>query len=182
MRHFHGDGDDVNARAIHELFMIVVGERHAKELAGGVGRLASRGRNRRDLKVIGQRLQRRNVRLLRPPAIRIGADDPDTDLLGSAVARRGLDQTAQATAATSAALSISTSSASLTSSPTRKPPVSSATFQVRPQSLRVMLVCALKPAWTPPIGSFACPEYTTSSVTGRVTFRMVRSPVILYWS
>src|SRR6266849_1672884 len=33
-----------------------------------------------------------------------------------------------------------------------------------------------------PIGSFAWPEYTTSRLTGRVTFFIVRSPAIRYWS
>src|SRR2546422_11309018 len=179
MGHFHGHSDDVHVRAVHEVLMVVERGRHAKELAGGVGRSASCRRERRDLEVIRERPQRRNVRLRRPSAIRIGPDDADTDPLGAAVARRHQDLTAQATVATSAALSTSTSSASLTSSPTSRPPASSATFQVRPQSLRLMAVYALKPACRLPIGSFAWPEYTTSSVTGRFTSRMVRSPVIL---
>src|SRR5437879_6124443 len=33
-----------------------------------------------------------------------------------------------------------------------------------------------------PIGSLARPEYTTSRLTGRVTFFIVRSPAIRYWS
>src|SRR5207302_3059127 len=159
--------------------MVVERGGHAKELAGCVSRSASRRRERRDLEIVTKGLERRNVRLRRPSAIRIGADDADTDPPGSAVARRHRALTAHATLATSAALTTSTSSASLTSSPTRRPPAASATFHVSPQPLRLMAVLALKPACTPPIGSFACPEYTTSSVTGRFTSRMVRSPVIL---
>src|SRR2546425_7823169 len=140
MGHFHGHSNDVHGRAVHELLMVVERSRHAKELAGGVSRSASRRRERRDLEIVRQGLQRRNVRLRRPSAIWIGPDDADTDSLGSAVAHRHQDLTAQATVATSAALTTSTSSASLTSSLTSRPPVSSATFQVRPQSLRLMVV------------------------------------------
>src|SRR5439155_3916325 len=129
--------------------------------------------------IVRQGLERRDVGLRCPSAFRIGPDDADPDPLGSVVLRRHHGLTADATLATSATLTTSTSRASLTSSPMRRPPASSATFHVSPQSLRLMAVLALKPACTPPIGSFACPEYTTSSVTGRFTSRMVRSPVIL---
>src|SRR6476659_3184315 len=61
-------------------------------------------------------------------------------------------------------------------SPTSQPPVSSATFQFRSQSLRLILVCALKPALTVLQGVLACPTYSTSSTTGLVTSRMVNSP------
>src|SRR5207253_407712 len=54
----------------------------AKEPAGGGGGFAAAGGQRRDLEVIGERLQRRNMRLRRPTAIRIGADDADTNPLG----------------------------------------------------------------------------------------------------
>src|SRR6267142_5796171 len=154
MGHFHGHSDDVNGRAVHELLMVVERGRHAKEPAGGVGGSASRRRERRDLEIVRHGLQRGNVRLGGPSAIRIRADDADADPLGAADARRH-HMTAQATAAASAALITSTSRASLTSSLTSSPPVSSATFQVSPQSLRLIAVYALKPACTPPIGSFA---------------------------
>ena len=52
IRHFHGYRDDVHARAVHELLVIVERLRHAEELAGRVGGFASRRRQRRDLEVI----------------------------------------------------------------------------------------------------------------------------------
>src|SRR6266576_44486 len=83
MAHFHGDGDDVHGRTVHELLVIVERHRHTEELAGSVGRFASRGRQRRDLEIIRERRQRRNVRLRRPAAVRIGADDADPNPLCS---------------------------------------------------------------------------------------------------
>src|SRR6266850_4151899 len=71
MGHFHGHSDDVNGRAVHELLMVVERGRHPKELAGGVGRSASRRRERRDLEIVRHGLQRGNVRLGGPSAIRI---------------------------------------------------------------------------------------------------------------
>src|SRR3989442_3662648 len=155
MGHFHGHSDDVHGRAVHELLMVVEHGRHAKELAGGVSRSASRRRERCDLEIVPQGLEGGNVRLRRPSAIRIRAYDADADPLGSAGARRHQNVTAHATLATAAALITSTSSASLISSPTSRPPGSSATFQGSTQSLRLMAVEALKPACMPPIGSFA---------------------------
>ena len=58
-------------------------------------------------------------------------------------------------------------------SPTSQPPISSATFQFGSQSLRLILVCALKPALNVPQGVLACPAYSTSSTTGFVMSRMV---------
>ncbi|GIV86355.1 MAG: hypothetical protein KatS3mg054_0384 [Chloroflexus sp.] len=49
-------------------------------------------------------------------------------------------------------LTISISISIVTSSPTSTPPVSSATFQVKPQSLRLIFVVALKPALIVPQG------------------------------
>ena len=66
--------------------------------------------------------------------------------------------------------------ASLISLPTSQPPVSSATFQVRPQSSRSIFVTAEKNARVPPHGSPATPLYSVLSVTGRVTPWIVRSP------
>src|SRR5438445_5475671 len=80
--HFHGDGYDVHGAAVHEFLVIVEREWHAEARAGGVGGFASAGRQRRDLEVIRERLQRRNMRLRRPSAIRTGADDADTNPLG----------------------------------------------------------------------------------------------------
>ena len=88
IRHLHGDGDHVHSRAVHEVLVIVEGGRHTKVPAGGVGRFASRGGQRRDLEVIRERRQGRNVRLRRPSAIRIGADDADPNSLGSGHANR----------------------------------------------------------------------------------------------
>ena len=47
------------------------------------------------------------------------------------------------------------SSVMVTSSPTRRPPLSSAAFQVRPKSLRLILVVADTPTRVLPHGSFA---------------------------
>ena len=70
------------------------------------------------------------------------------------------------------------SNSSLIFSETRTPPVSSAAFQVRPQSLRLMVVAPSKPTRMLPNGSWAEPVYSKSTVTGLVTPLMVRSPVI----
>src|SRR5256885_11543081 len=56
-------GDDVHGGTVHELLVVVERDRHAEEPAGGVGRFAPRGREGRDLEVIRERRQRRNVRL-----------------------------------------------------------------------------------------------------------------------
>jgi len=69
--------------------VIVERDRHTKELAGGVGSLASAGGQRRDLEVIRERLQSRDVRLGRPSPIRIGADYADTNPLVSILAYCG---------------------------------------------------------------------------------------------
>src|SRR6266545_1525542 len=66
-------------------------------------------------------------------------------------------------------------------SPTSQPPVSSATFQFRSKSLRLILVWALKPALVVPQGVLACPAYSTESTTGLVMSRMVSSPYSLPW-
>jgi hypothetical protein len=89
IRHFHGDGDDVDDSAVHEVLVIVKRKRHTEELAGGVGRFASAGGQRRDLEIIRERLQSRDVCLRRPSAIRIGADDADTNPLVPILARGG---------------------------------------------------------------------------------------------
>src|SRR5918995_3312699 len=60
--------------------------------------------------------------------------------------------------------------------PTRSPPVSRTTFQLAPKLSRSISVRAEKPARVPPHGSALDPRYPTSSTTGRVTPRMVRSP------
>src|SRR5439155_22722506 len=84
----------VDRRAVDEVLVIVERGSYIEELAGGVGRFASRGRERRDLEVIGERPQCGNVRLRRPAAIRIGADDADTNLFGSTVAHSYQNPTA----------------------------------------------------------------------------------------
>ncbi len=70
-----------------------------------------------------------------------------------------------------------TSNSSLIFSETRTPPVSSAAFQVRPQSLRLMVVSPSKPTRRLPKGSRAEPVCSNSMVTGYVASLMVRSPV-----
>ncbi len=62
--------------------MVVERPSHAEARAGGVGGFAPAGGQRRDLKVIWERLQGRNVRLCRPAAIRIRTDDADANSLG----------------------------------------------------------------------------------------------------
>src|SRR5947208_15640136 len=56
-------------------------------------------------------------------------------------------------------------------SPTSKPPVSRATFQVRPKSLRLICVLASKPmvSGAPGMGIFPRPVSSVSSTTSRVT-------------
>src|SRR5713101_241464 len=71
----------------------------------------------------------------------------------------------------------STSSVMVTSSPTRMPPVSSAAFQVRSNSLRLIFVVADTATRVLPQGSFAGGVGpSTEKSTLRVTPRMVRSP------
>ena len=72
-----------------------------------------------------------------------------------------------------------TSNSSLIFSETSTPPVSSAAFQVRPQSLRLMEVLPSKPTRRLPNGSLAEPVDSKSIVTGLVTPLMVRSPVMV---
>ncbi|MFL5404203.1 MAG: hypothetical protein ACJ8BF_15475 [Gemmatimonadales bacterium] len=55
--------------------------RHTEAPAAGIGGFASAGGQRRDLEVIRERLQGGDVRLCRPAAIGIGADDADTNSL-----------------------------------------------------------------------------------------------------
>ena len=58
------------------------------------------------------------------------------------------------------------SKSSLIFSETSTPPVSSAAFQVRPQSLRLMVVAPSKPTRRLPKGSWAEPVDSNSMVTG----------------
>src|SRR5262245_33084125 len=63
-----------------------------------------------------------------------------------------------------------------TSSPTRKPPVSSAAFHVRPKSLRLSVRLASKAARAFPQGSLATPRYVTGSMIFAATSRIVYVP------
>ena len=74
------------------------------------------------------------------------------------------------------------SKSSLIFSETSTPPVSSAAFQVRPQSLRLIEVEPSKPTRRLPKGSRAEPVSSKTMVTGLVTSLMVRSPVIAHSS
>ena len=60
---------------------------------------------------------------------------------------------------------------------TSTPPVSSAAFQVRPQSLRLTVTWPSKPMRSLPNGSLAEPPKMNGTTTGRVVSLMVRSPV-----
>ena len=71
-----------------------------------------------------------------------------------------------------------TSNSSLIFSETSTPPVSSAAFQVRPQSLRLIEVEPSKPTRRLPNGSRAEPVDSKPMVTGLETPLMVRSPVM----
>ena len=75
--------------ALFEVVVIIERARHAEALAGGVGGFAPAGGQRRDLEVVGERLQSRDVRHSRPSAIRVGADNADTNPLVSILARGG---------------------------------------------------------------------------------------------
>ena len=65
---------------------------------------------------------------------------------------------------------------SLILSLTSTPPVSSAMFHSRPQSLRFTSVSAVKPMTVVFHGDCETPRYSPCSVTGLVTPRTVRSP------
>src|SRR3989442_15190148 len=82
MRHFHGDGDDVHVSAVHEVLGVIKRERHAEAPAGGIGGFASAGGQRRDLEVIREAPHGRGWRLPPPAAIRICAQDADTNSFG----------------------------------------------------------------------------------------------------
>src|SRR5262249_34886061 len=101
-----------------------------------------------------ERVVRRHAQRLREPVGRTVTPG------GVAVPRLGEGQSC---------LTASISKSSLAFLPTRTPPVSRATFQVRPKSSRSTSVVAEKPARRPPHGSLVQPRYSTSSVTGRVT-------------
>jgi hypothetical protein len=88
--HLHGDRDDVHLRAVREIVIVVERERHTEQLASGVGRFTSAGRQRRDLEVIRERPESRYVRLRGPSPIRTGPDDADANPLGCARAH-GVD-------------------------------------------------------------------------------------------
>src|SRR5437588_11760380 len=71
----------------------------------------------------------------------------------------------------------STSRVMVTSSPTRMPPVSSAAFQVKPKSLRLILVVADTATRVLPHGSFVGGVGpSTEKTTFLVTPRIVKSP------
>ena len=69
------------------------------------------------------------------------------------------------------------SSCNLTLSLTKKPPVSSATFQIRPKSLRLSSPVPSKPARALPKGSVAVPVGSTVMSMLFVTPLIVRFPV-----
>src|SRR5437868_13010002 len=69
MRHLDGDGDYVDVGAVHEVLGVIERARHSEALAGGVGGFAPAGGQRRDLEVVRERPQARDVRLRRPAAI-----------------------------------------------------------------------------------------------------------------
>ncbi len=75
-----------------------------------------------------------------------------------------------------ACLTALTSRVILTLSLTRMPPASRATFQVRPKSLRLIVVSPENPARVLPHGSATMPSVSTAIVTDRVTSLTVRSP------
>src|SRR5437016_2853195 len=60
--------------------------------------------------------------------------------------------------------------------PTRSPPDSRATFQVRPKSSRLTSVAALKPTRSSPMGEAPPPSKSTCRVMGLVVPCTVRSP------
>ena len=74
------------------------------------------------------------------------------------------------------------SKSSLILSETRTPPVSSAAFQVSPQSLRSRTAEPSKPRRVLPNGSCAEPVNSNGTEIGRVTPLMVRSPVMVHSS
>src|SRR5206468_2225186 len=125
IRHLHGNRDDVHGRTVHEALVIVEGGRHAKERAGRVGRFSSAGGQRRDLEVIRERPQGGNVRLRRPSAIRVGADDADTNPLGSTLAHHDQATTFMRSRCRISLASASTASARLARIPSSvRPPLS----------------------------------------------------------
>ena len=98
---------------------------------------------------------------------------------GAAHFRSGPVVACRGTVAGQAFLIAEMSNSSLILSETSTPPVSSAAFQVRPQSLRLRVVAPSKPMRVLPNGSWAEPVNSKATVTGLVTPLMVRSPVIV---
>src|SRR4051794_22447365 len=76
-----------------------------------------------------------------------------------------------------AARMASTLSSILIFLPTSRPPLSSTTFQPRPQSSRLTSVAAENPMRWSPKGLFSPPSNSTCRTTDLVTSRMARSPV-----
>src|SRR5689334_25430574 len=74
------------------------------------------------------------------------------------------------------------SNSSLILSETSTPPVSSAAFQLSPQSLRSRVAAPSKPMRVLPNGSWAEPVNSKGTVIGLVTPFIVRSPVIVHSS
>ena len=101
-----------------------------------------------------------------PGPVPLGGRVPERD--GAAVPRSHWRDRAH-WAGTDYCLTASTLSSRRIFLPTSTPPVSRATFQVRPQSSRSISVWAEKPRRWPPQGSAWAPSNSTSRVTGRVT-------------
>src|SRR3954447_22910481 len=76
-----------------------------------------------------------------------------------------------------ARLTAAMSNSSLIFSPTRTPPLSSATWKARPQSRRLTVVLPSKPTRKPPQGSTDVPLSSQLTDTGLVLPLMVRSPI-----
>src|SRR5581483_11966881 len=107
-----------------------------------------------------------------PPRLRVGVGGQRIQRIPVAKEKGGKNRHGQA------CLIPCTSNEILTSSPTRTPPASSATFQVSPNSLRLILVVAVAPMRRLPQGSrVSGVGPSTFSFTSRVTPRIVRSPV-----
>src|SRR5437773_202275 len=112
---------------------------------------------------------------------RDGAVDLDADHACRYFALPAAVLLTELSAPTAARFVASTSIVIVTSSPTATPPASSAWFQVRPKSLRLIFVVACAPARVLPHGSFISGVGpSTSRTTGRVTPCRVRSPLTLY--
>src|SRR5438477_1820054 len=162
MRDLDRDRDHVDVRLGHQRLVVLKHCLNPERFPCGTRRLGAVCAQGPDL-VVRKRLQGWDVGGCRPTSGGADADDPDAQLRWCCGHPW---PAAMACTANSIRADL----------PTSSPPVSRATFQVRPKSSRLTSVAALKPMRSSPMGEAPPPSNSTWSVTGFVVPCTVRSP------